>query len=174
MKTSEQWWEEVKADEAKLSDWLIKQYRGEVTAGDRVESFAKKYAPNSHAASTLFVIAGQERQHADWVLELLNSRGITPDVSNAEERYWKETLPEVESFETGAAIGAHAEAMRLKRIRAIVADQSAPEDVRQVFEKILKDEIFHEKAFRKLAGKEAMMKTTESHQRGMELLGLVD
>lgn len=114
----------------------------------------------------------QERKHAGWVLGLLQTRGVEPDTSNAEKRYWQEVLPEIESFETGAAVGAHAEAMRLERIRAICCDQEAPQDVRDVFQRILKDEVFHEQAFRDMAGREAMQRTAGAHERGRELLGL--
>lgn len=171
MTTSKQWWESVKNDPTKFNEWLQKQYRGEITAASRIEQFAEKYATQNYKR-TLRVIAKQERQHASWVLELLINRGITPDVANAENRYWSETLPEIESFETGAAIGAHAEAMRLERIRVISADDSAPSDVQEIFKKILKDELFHERAFRVMAGDQAMQKTMASHEAGRKLLGL--
>lgn len=172
MKNSKVWWDSVKSDSAKFNDWLIKQYRGEVTAASRIKSFADKYTTNVRNKKILGVIASQENKHAAWVLDLLVARGVTPDIEHAEDRYWKETLPEIESFETGAAVGAHAEAMRLERIRVICEDDSAPTDVRNVFKKILRDEIFHEKAFRNMAGVEAMMATAESHEKGKELLGL--
>lgn len=172
MKTSQEWWKEVKTDEAKFVDWLVKQHRGEVTAAQRIEAFAEKYAISDKHKKTLSLIAKQERQHASWVAELLESRGIKQDVSCAEEKYWRETLPKIESFETGAAVGAHAEKMRLERIRVIASDISAPEDVRETFKKILKDELFHEKAFRNMAGDDAMKKTFHSHESGLNALGL--
>lgn len=172
MKNSKVWWNEVKTDSVKFNDWLIKQYRGEVTAASRIESFAEKYATSSRDKKILKVIAGQEKTHANWVLDLLKSRNIKPDIEHAEDRYWKETLPEIESFETGAAVGAHAEAMRLDRIKAICEDELAPVDVRSVFKKILRDELFHERAFRNMAGVEAMLATENAHNKGKELLGL--
>lgn len=171
--TSEQWWSEVKNDPERFQEWLIKQHRGEVTAASRIERFAATLAPNDKCRKTLKVIAEQELQHAGWVLGLLETRGVTPNTSHAEERYWKEVLPEgAVTFEEVAAIGAHAEAMRLERIRAIVADEDAPTDVREVFQRIVKDEIFHERAFRKMAGDVAMAKTRPSHDRGRQVLGL--
>jgi len=172
MKSSKMWWDSIKSDSDKFNDWLIKQYRGEVTAASRIKSFADNYATDSRNKKILGVIAKQESKHAAWVLDLLMARGIEPNIEHAEERYWKETLPEVESFETGAAVGAHAEAMRLERIKVICEDHSAPADVREVFKKILREEIFHERAFRTMAGVEAMIATQESHERGKELLGL--
>lgn len=169
---SKQWWEKVKQNKDLLNDWLIKQYRGEVTASDRIIKFSEQYCNDAKHSKVLAIISEQEKTHAKWVLDLLQVRGITPDIANAEERYWKETLTEIESFETGAAIGAHAEAMRLERIKVIAEDKEAPEDIRNTFSKILVDELFHERAFREMAGYQAMQKTQGSHEKGMELLGL--
>lgn len=171
MTTSVQWWDSVKHDPTRFADWLMKQYRGEVTAGTRIEEFATQYAPERDR-KVLNIIAAQERQHAEWVLGLLTARGIKPVVDNAEDRYWRQTLPEIESFETGAAVGAHAEAMRLERIKTICDDESSPTDVRDVFQRILKDELFHERAFRKMAGPVAMSQVMDAHARGREVLGL--
>lgn len=173
MKTSKQWWQEVKNDDDKFNQWLLKQYRGEVTASQRIDAFREQYSDSEKSSKILQTIAVQERDHASWVLNLLQSRGLDiPSVTEAEERYWKETLPSIESFETGCAVGAHAEKMRLERIEVICNDDEAPEDIREVFKKILKDEIFHERAFKRLAGEEAMQKTEASHKRGLEVLGL--
>lgn len=172
MRTSQQWWADTKSDTKLLADWLVKQYRGEVTASRRILAFVERFEPAGRARRTLEVIAEQEAMHASWVLDLLKARGVDPSTEGAEERYWKETLPEIESFETGAAVGAHAEAMRLERIRVIAADREAPQDIQLTFVRILGDEVFHERAFREMAGEEAMARTQGSHERGMALLGL--
>ena len=82
-------------------------------------------------------------------------------------------MPHIESLETGAAVAAHAERMRLERIRVIAKDNTSPADIRQVFAKILPDEEFHETAFKKMAGQEAMEKTAAAHARGADLIGLI-
>lgn len=171
-KTSSEWWAEVKADPAKFNAWLIRQHRGEASAYDRIQDFAGRYAPDPAIYAALMTIADEEQKHAGWIQALLESRGIPVDTSGAENRYWSATLPAITSFETGAAVGAHAEAMRLERIRAIVADPEAPEDVRTTFEAILHDEVQHESLFRRLAGPAAMAAVSPDHQRGLELLGL--
>ena len=173
MQTAASWWESVKSDENKINEWLIKQYRGEVTAAERIVKFSEQYAKTDYQANILHVIAGQEKQHAEWIYGLLESRGIEPVVENAEKRYWAKTLPSIESFETGAAVAAHAEGMRLARIRVIASDEDAPSDIRRVFENILKDEEWHEKAFTKLSSSEALEATKENHEAGVVALGLV-
>lgn len=171
-KTSQQWWAEVKSDPKRFNGWLLRQFRGEATAAKRIVEFADKYAPDTQSKRILYTIAAQEAQHADWVLQLLKSRGIEPNTDGAEKRYWKETLPDIRSFETGAAVAAHAEKMRLERIRTISEDPTAPADVKATFTRILKDELFHETAFREMAGPEALELTLASHRQGRKALGL--
>ena len=172
-KASQAWWEDVKNDDKKLSAWLRRQYIGEVTAAERIKKLSDVFCSNDAIRTMLGLISSQEILHAEWVLELLNSRNITVTVKNPEERYWKAALRAVGSFETAAAIAAHAEGMRLERIAVIAGDVSAPEDIRNVFMKILKDEIFHEKAFKFMAGNEALEATLNDHNQGRKLLGLV-
>lgn len=173
MHTSKEWWNSVKNDPEKLTDWLRDQYRGEVTASARIAGFSAQYAqPGSHDARVLAAIADQEDLHAQWVGGLLRARGETPRVEDVPERYWSETLPGITSLESGAAVGAHAEAMRLERIRTIANDPEAPEDIRAVFTRILPQEEFHERAFREMAGPLAMAGTQASHEAGMAALGL--
>src|SRR5690606_15111432 len=126
--TSQEWSTEVKIDPALLTDWLVKQYRCEITADNRIIRCAHLYSIDQNVIRNLMLIANQQQMHAIWVLDLLIARDITPDIDNAEEKYWKQTLPYIDSFETGAAVGAHAEAMRLERIKVIADDDEAPED----------------------------------------------
>ncbi len=177
MKTSKQWWDEVKNDSDKIDRWLRKQWRGEVTAAGRIQKLASQYTvADGREYTILHTIAEQERQHADWVGELLDSRGIVVDDSDllqAEGRYWAETLPGIKDFATGTAVAAHAEKMRLERIQTIVDDETAPVDIRDVFTRILKDELWHERAFRGLSTPEALQETEGDYKLGREALGLV-
>jgi rubrerythrin len=172
-RTSREWWEHTLAHEGALIEWLRKQYHGEATAAVRVRNFAEDYCGTLADLRTLGIIAGQEDKHAEWIAGLLRSRGMEPKVLTKIERYWGKTLPGIDSFETGAAIAAHAEGMRLERIRVIATHPKTPEDIRAVFERILPEETFHEKAFREMAGVEALQATLANHERGMESLGLV-
>lgn len=172
---SARWWEETRGDSERLVDWLFDQYRGEVTAAGRIECLRDAHArPGSRAHRVLTVIAGQERRHADWVAGLLKARGLEPEVrGEPESRYWARTLPGIADLETGCAVGAHAERMRLERIEVISADASAPADLRDVFTRILVEERFHERAFRALATPESLERTREAHALGREALGLI-
>jgi rubrerythrin len=177
MKTSAGWWQTVKADPELLLDWLRKQYHGEATAAVRMRDFLNRYgeqARDPRWVATVEEIARQEELHASWVGELLGARGEEPTIiPDKAERYWQATLPGIESWESGCAVAAHAEAMRLERIRVIAADLDAPADIREVFARILPQEEFHERAFRAFASDEALTAALEGHAAGAEALGLV-
>jgi rubrerythrin len=121
---------------------------------------------------TISIIANQERNHAAWVAELLHARNIIPKKLEKVERYWDKTLTTVDSFIRGAAVAAHAEEMRLERIRAICNDTNAPADIKMVFRKILPQEEFHARAFKKMTTSEEYDRTQHAHELGRVALGL--
>lgn len=170
--TSKQWWDKTKASTESLVNWLQRQYHGEVTAAERIEKYCLADAPPQWK-KTLEVIASQERKHATWIARLLHNRWTIPGPAH-EARYWQKTLGEIDSFETAAATAAHAENMRLERIETIADDVDAPEDVRKVFQDILKEEVFHAAAFEKMAGSKAMAETLEAHIMGRQAIGLIN
>jgi hypothetical protein len=173
IRTTQAWWESVKRDPVALQGWLLDQYRGEATAAERIERLRDGYATTgTRAARVLSVIADQERKHAGWVGELLRARGIEPRIEPEAERYWPQVLPGIHDLESGCAVGAHAEKMRLGRIEAIARDPEAPADIRAVFARILPEERFHERAFRGLAGDAALRATEGAQELGRLALGL--
>jgi rubrerythrin len=175
MRTSKDWWLKVSASEPALIAWLKKQYHGEATAAERIERYCKsRVAKNEDERMQILTrIANDERTHAGWVGDLLRARGETPTILFKKERYWDETLADIDSFVKAAAVAHHAEMMRLERIEVIAHDETAPADVREVFAKILVDERFHAKAFGLMAGTEAIEEARSAHQRGAKAIGFV-
>jgi hypothetical protein len=174
MRNSAEWWTETRDDPTRLSEWLFDQYRGEVTAAGRIEALRDRFAePGSRAHRVLTVIAGQERDHAAWVGELLAARGFAVEVKPEPERYWPLVLAGITDLATGAAVGAHAEQMRLERIEEIARDPASPDDIRSVFARILPQERFHARAFASLATPDTLARTANAHELGRRALGLV-
>lgn len=173
LQNSKDWWIEVSQSREKFADWLQKQYHGESTAAGRIRIMAVEAEKDSHRF-ILEKIATQEEYHAKLVGDLLDKYGVAP--KSEEEfgvsRYWDTVKPAQEDFRTKCAIAGHAEAMRLERIRAIVDDPNTPLDVYSVFCIILQDEIWHEQAFKRMAGEEALDKVKPCHNKARELLGL--
>jgi len=173
MKTSEQWWDETKGSEQKIVNWLKNQYHCEAVAAERIRKYI---LPNLEGKFQFMVerIADDEVRHSEWVGKLLSDRGVTPEILQKEERYWKEVM--TEDFTTdgnyAAAVAAHAEEMRLERI-SVMNDENAPIDIRKVFTDIYKDELFHAKGFKLIAGDDYYNKASENHAKGLEALGLI-
>ncbi len=175
MKTSKEWWDRVKHDPNLLIRWLRDQYHGEAAAFIRMRKFVEAFGHQAkwQERKTVEEIARQEGQHAQWIGELLQARGLQPYLLAKTERYWEETLKGIDSWDSGCAVAAHAENMRLARIRAIVEDTESPADIRDVFSRILPQEEFHERAFRAFASEAALFTTLGNHLAGAEALGLV-
>jgi len=173
VKTSAQWWEEVRDSGPKLSQWLQKQYYGEVMAADRIIRYAIPEAKTLKEMGLLRKIAQQELDHAMWVGELLVSRGISLAFVAKETPYWDATLPQIDDLASATAVATLAEKMRLERIRIIATDPKAPEDIREVFLKILPQEEFHEQAFGSLTTEDALSSAIVNHELGKQQIGLV-
>jgi Rubrerythrin len=170
---SQIWWAKTRDDAALFTAWLYDQFRGEITAAGRILGLRNKFTePGTKAHTTLTIIADQERMHAEWIADLLRMRGLPVEVQTKNDRYWPAALQSITDLATGAAVGAHAERMRLARIKVIAGDQFAPADVRETFNRIMAQERFHERAFRDLATPEALAATIDAHELGLQALGL--
>jgi len=174
MRTSTEWWAETKADPEKIINWLKNQYHGEAVASERIRKFI---LPTMDGKYQFMVerIADDEEKHASWVGELLATRGITPAILQKEERYWKEVITEdfTSDGNYAAAVAAHAEEMRLERITVIMNDEEAPADIKKCFTNIYKDELFHAKGFKLIAGDTYYNQASAQHAKGLEALGLI-
>ena len=168
-KTSKQWVEEVSKDPVKLQHWLERQYIGEELAARRLEELCTHPDLTDKQRPIITRIAEEERLHSKWIAKLLPS---LPEVSYDEDRYWSEVKLSELSLDELLAAGHHAEEMRLERIQAVV-DSTLPDNIREVFAKILPMEKFHAKAFGSLASEEALAKTEENHRAGMQALNLI-
>lgn len=167
-RTSEEWVESVEASPEKMQQWLKRQYIGEMLAYQRIKALSENPEVSPAEATILRRIAGEEKLHADWVRGLLKD---IPEVSYDGDRYWKEMNLSRLSLDELFAAGFHAETMRLSRIKAIVGS-NLPEEIKEVFGKILPMEENHARYFDDLSSEGAKSKTAEYHASGMEALGL--
>ncbi len=174
MKTSQDWWNDTKSSPEKMVNWLKNQYHGEAVASERIRKFI---LPHFEGKYHFMVerIADDETRHSEWIALLLSSRGIEPKILEKEERYWKTVMTDDFSSDGNyaAAVAAHAEEMRLERIKVIMDDNNAPNDIQTTFKNIYKDELFHAKGFKLIAGDDYYNKASENHAKGLEALGLI-
>lgn len=173
MKTTAEWLDEIKSDKDKLNHWLKRQYVGEVNAARRIKALISVASPTF--APLINSIANDESNHSEWIKVLLMKRGLhIPDTSDGENKYWQPILSSgAKTFEEIAAIGHHAETMRLVRIEALAFDSEIDDDIRMTFARILVDERGHAWAFEYMSTREAIEKMRPLHQEGMKTLGLV-
>lgn len=173
MQTTEQWMEKILSSRAELYHWLERQYIGECLAAKRIAELQLDSNVPPQYAYTLTEISLQEHNHSEWVKQLLENRNLPiPDVTDDGVRYWKVILPEAKTFEDLMAAGHHAEAMRLHRIRALADCDRIDADIRDVFQKILLDEEWHEKAFAQMSSDASLTHMKQFHEAGLQLLGL--
>lgn len=173
-RTSQEWWKYICADKRRLIQWLRKQAVGEAQACKRLSELLKTYHEDMTSAMENRVreIALDEATHAGWIKKLLENRGDQMPKKAHRERYWKKTMPFKNAFEA-FAVASHAEEMRLERIRVIVADVTAPHDIRETFQQILVDEEKHARWFREMCTDQDYENARAGHEAGMKAIGLV-
>ena len=173
MKSTSEWLEGILKDNKLLIDWLKKQYCGEVRAYIKITEVSKYLLP-TETKSKLRHIANQELQHSFLIGTLIHSRGYLPSVNyhSTEKRYWKNTELKKKTFKELMAVGSHAENMRLVRINAICDHPDTPDDIREVFQHIQKEELWHAKVFTDLSDIDSLEKMKYEHKCGLQLLGL--
>lgn len=172
MHTTAQWWERVSTNPEEMIDWLYDQYRGERNAAEKISKLVETYELTGRRKQVIEIIAAQEAKHADWIAELLESRGLPVEVQEREERYWDKTLKKDMTFSYLCAVGHHAEVMRLDRINLLAADDRF-RDIAEVFSRIRREEVFHASAFKRMSTPEDIEAARSSHEEGMQALGLV-
>lgn len=177
MKTSKEWVDEVAVDNDKFVKWLKRQFIGETLAAKRIEELSIAEGLTDEQRMHLMQISADEYLHAVWISRLLSLFGIpeptNDEVNYEQDRYWNEVKIETLSLDELFAAGAHAETMRLDRIRAIVECSEMHPEVRKTFAAIQPMEEYHAATFRKFTTDEAFNKTFENHERGMMALNLI-
>ena len=147
-------WPEVRTKPGGIEWWLQKQYVGELEAIASMEKLLRSFDANPKGAklrNLVVRVIRDERNHVAMIERLLQARGVTPEAPASPE-----VLSGLDQWAEGCAATSRAEAIRAGEIRTVIADLGTPDDIRTVFGRVLKEEVFHEKAFRELAGQEAM------------------
>lgn len=178
--TSAEWWASIKKSPSAFKDWLMKQLAGEKAAAVRIQELSDRFCrPESGAKEILAKIIKDEKKHALWIEKIVRTYYEEVEVVPETHRYWDEVEPDIETFSSlqyACAVAAHAETMRLERIKAIASDDefgAANPLIQSTFQAILQDEQFHAESFAMLAGEYCMQKAKDNHLSGMKALGLV-
>ncbi len=173
MKTSKEWWDELLVDNDKMINWLKRQYHGERMAGNRIRIVFDNFDLSCEDARNIVKVADEEDLHAKWIGELLEARGVPAEVLVHEERYWEHAYQNLGTKEDAAAVGFLAEEMRLERILAIASCERSPHDIKKVMNRIYIQELGHVKVFKNMTNGAAIEAHMDSHNEGLNALGLV-
>lgn len=166
MKASQEWWNKTKTSPIKLAYWLQGQVYAEEQAYNRIKALADKYS-----SPVLHKIAIDELRHSLMIGQCVAQNNID-FINFYEERYWKEVNLQFENLEQIGAVGYHAEAMRLERIKVIAQDKDFI-ILADIFKKIQKDVEYNVEAFKSLTTEQEIEIAAIDHEQGMIALGLV-
>lgn len=175
MRTSKEWWAEIKSDPEQLVEWLRRQYVGEIAAVNLLSEVLLRFGgqANMQEWENVHRVMLQEATHARWMRQVCEGRSIKLGADeSAERRYWKEVLPHVSNFREAMDAAFHAEHMRLERIRLVAAETDpAFADLAKTFARILPHEEWHEEIFGEMrqAGAGSV---TRYHENGLQALNL--
>ncbi len=148
-------WPAIRMQPNWVENWLQGQFSGEVDAVASMEDLLATFLRDPTKGRQVLLlerIVRDERDHVLWIGQLLQARGVKPRAIAPGE-----VLPGMDTCQHGCAVASRAEALRAGEIRLVIADEWVPTDVRDAFRHILGDEVFHERAFRRLAGDPAMV-----------------
>ena len=155
-------WADMKQQPHWLEKWLQGEYNGETHAVTTMRELLKTLEGQAGKEKAVLVVQQvlrDEANHIALIGQLLKVRGVIPSTSKPFT-----PLPGMEEPEAGSAKCSYAEAVRAGQIRVVVEDPDTPEDIRGVFSLILREESFHERSFRTLAGEQVMFENLDCGQ----------
>ena len=147
-------WQKLKGQARGLVKWLLDQYVGErnaVASMEQLREAVLRHGGTDKVVALVDRVLNDERRHVATIGRLLVARGET-NLPVGEPV----VLEGLDDPNAGPAFVSRAEAVRAGIIRVVVDDPDVPADIREVFQIILKEERFHEEAFRAVAGEKNM------------------
>lgn len=164
------WWERTVNDPAKLTKWLQKLQRTELSGYHDHVVFMAQNEVSDRERLILTNIANDEFKHSDLLIELFESRKIPVNPESDPSTYWDDVLSNVSSTAEYCAANYFGEALASYRFEIILGMPQTPSDIREVIGKVLPDEIFHRETLMRLAGEEAIEKIKVFHENAYKKL----
>ena len=160
---TKQWWLRTINDPIKLTAWLQKLQRTELSGyTDHVDYMAANVV-SDRERRILLNIAEDELKHSELLIDLMSVRGIEVVPDGEQSHYWDMVLANVSNTAEYCAANYFGEALAAYRFEIILGMQETPEDIRFVISKALPDEIFHRETLMRLAGDDAIQTIKAYH-----------
>jgi rubrerythrin len=162
------WWRRCLADNTKLTLWLQKLQRTEISGyWDHKEYLAQADVGiikiSDRERMILTNIAEDEKKHSDILVQLFEERGIAVVPNGPDSTYWEDMLADVPTFAHYCAANYFGEALAAFRFEIIAEMPETPEDIKSFIRKALPDEIFHRETLQRLAGEEVLAEMKKRH-----------
>lgn len=157
------WWRRCIADNHKMTLWLQKLQRTELSGyTDHIEFMATHKISNREQL-ILTNIANDELKHSGLLIDLFADRKIEAVPVGEESSYWLDILKDVQTFEDYCAANYFGEALAAFRFDVIHSMPETPADIRELISKVLPDEIFHRETLQRLAGDDTLARMKLLH-----------
>lgn len=167
---TEDWWKRCLADTSKMTLWLQKLQRTEISGYTDHINFMANYAVTDRERTILTNIAEDELKHSNLLIDLFADRKITVVPVGEESSYWLEVLAGVNSVGSYCSANYFGEALAAYRFEIIHSMSETPSDIREVIGKVLPDEIFHRETLSRMAGDEELAAMKLKHDAAYERL----
>jgi len=164
------WWERTVNDPAKLTKWLQKLQRTELSGYDDHIVFMAENEVSDRERLILKNIADDELKHSNLLIDLFASRNISVNPDSEPSLYWDYVLSNVKTTAEYCAANYFGEALASYRFEIILGMPQTPSDIREVIGKVLPDEIFHRETLMRLAGEESIEKIKIFHENAYQKL----
>ncbi len=157
------WWRRCLVDNTKLTLWLQKLQRTEISGYWDHKEYMAKNRVSERETLILTNIANDEKKHSDILIQLFEERGIPLVTVGPDSTYWEEMLAHIPTTAHYCAANYFGEALAAFRFEVIADMPETPEDIKGFIRKALPDEIFHRETLQRMAGEEVLAEMKQRH-----------
>ena len=170
IKFTQDWWVRTVNDPERLTLWLQKLQRTELSGYQDHIDFMEKFTITDRDRRILTNIAEDELTHSNLLIDLFWGRNIPVVAVGATSTYWDEILAKVNTVEDYCAANYFGEALASYRFEIILGMKETPGDIKEVISRVLPDEIFHRETLMRLAGDEVIERMRVHHDEAYSRL----
>jgi hypothetical protein len=150
--------------------FLKRYYIGKFLGARRLEQIVGDIDNDDYKTMAIQVFRN-EKKHVVMIEQLLSNRGLPlPRAGWRKTRYWRVVKREMSSIEQQFAIAHYITRELQERSEAIISSKFVPNDIKVVFQKILKDERKAAEVYRLCSSQDSLLKMKSVHDRGISLL----
>jgi hypothetical protein len=167
---TKEWWKKCLADSNKMTLWLQKLQRTELSGYTDHMKFIEANHLEKREIQILTNIAHDELKHSNLLIAMFDGRGILAQPNGEDSVYWATVLEKATTFNDYCAANYYGEALASFRFEVIQSMPETPSDIREVLRMVLPDEVFHRETLGRLCGEAALEKYGKIHEAAVSLI----